>query len=66
MTSGAPDKVRQFIEVGGGFPGVPLGSQVLRWMMPEMILGDIIVLHRLYLNAKPSHLEVDVDGLAYP
>jgi hypothetical protein len=34
--------------------------------MPEMILGDIIVLHRLYLNAKPSHLGVDVDGLAYP
>jgi hypothetical protein len=34
--------------------------------MPETVLGDVVVLHQLYLAAKPSHVGVDVDGLAYP
>jgi hypothetical protein len=34
--------------------------------MPKMILGDVIVLHWLYLAASPSHVGVDVDRLAYP
>jgi hypothetical protein len=33
-------------------------------MMPEMVLGDVILLWRLYLAAKPSHMGIDVDGLA--
>jgi hypothetical protein len=33
--------------------------------MPVTVLGDIVVLHRLYLAAKPSRVGVDVDGLAY-
>jgi hypothetical protein len=56
MTSEAPNKVRRSIEVGGGFPGVLLGSQALRWMRPEIVLGDVVVLHLLYLAAKPSHV----------
>jgi hypothetical protein len=34
--------------------------------MPGMVLGDIASRHRLYLAAKPSHLGVDVYGLAFP
>jgi hypothetical protein len=34
--------------------------------MSETVLGDIASRHRLYLAAKPSHVGVDVDGLAYP
>jgi hypothetical protein len=30
------------------------------------ILGDVIVLCQLYLDAKPSHMGVDVAGLANP
>jgi hypothetical protein len=33
-------------------------------MMLEMVLGDVISLWRLYLVAKPSHMGIDVDGLA--
>jgi hypothetical protein len=46
--------------------GILLGSRSLRWMMPGMVLGDIASQHRLYLAAKPSHMGVDVDGLACP
>jgi hypothetical protein len=56
MTSGALDKVHRFIEVAWGFPGVLLGSRVLRLMMPWMVLGDVAVSHRLHLAAKPSHM----------
>jgi hypothetical protein len=34
--------------------------------MPGMILGDVALWRRLYLAAKPSHVRVDVDGLACP
>jgi hypothetical protein len=33
--------------------------------MCGMILGDVVALHRLCLAAKPSHMGIDVDGLAY-
>jgi hypothetical protein len=46
--------------------GVLLGSRALRWMMPMTVLGDVIVLHWLYMAAKSSHVGVDVDGLACP
>jgi hypothetical protein len=49
-------------------PGVLLGSRVflaLRWTMPGMFLGDVASHRRLYLAAKPSHVGVNVDGLAY-
>jgi hypothetical protein len=32
--------------------------------MPETVLGDISSRCQLYLAAKPSHVGVDVDGLA--
>jgi hypothetical protein len=32
--------------------------------MPGMVLGDVALRHRLYLDAKPSHVGVDVDGIA--
>jgi hypothetical protein len=66
MTSGAPNNVRQFVEFGGGFPGVLLASRAQRWMMPRTALGDVVMLHWLYLYAKPSLVGVDVDGLACP
>jgi hypothetical protein len=47
-------------------PGVLLGSRALRWTMLRMVLGDVASWHRLYLVAKPSHVGVDVDGLACP
>jgi hypothetical protein len=31
-----------------------------------MVLGDVALRHRLYLAAKPSHMGVVVDGLAFP
>jgi hypothetical protein len=34
--------------------------------MLETVLGDVASWHRLYLAAKPSHVGVDVDGLAFP
>jgi hypothetical protein len=34
--------------------------------MLRMVLGDVASWHRLYLVAKPSHVGVDVDGLACP
>jgi hypothetical protein len=34
--------------------------------MLETVLEDVVMLHQLYLAAKPSHVGVDVDGLAYP
>jgi hypothetical protein len=45
MTSGALDKVRRFVEVGGGFPGVLLFSRALRCTMPRKVLRDAVVLH---------------------
>jgi hypothetical protein len=34
--------------------------------MPGTVLRDVTSWHRLYLAVKPSHVGVDVDGLAYP
>jgi hypothetical protein len=34
--------------------------------MSEMFLGDVASRRRLYLAAKPFHVGVDVDELAYP
>jgi hypothetical protein len=34
--------------------------------MPGTVLGDVASRHGLYLAAKPSHLGVDVYGLACP
>jgi hypothetical protein len=34
--------------------------------MPEMTLGDVASWSQLYLAAKPSHVRVNVDGLACP
>jgi hypothetical protein len=56
MVTEAPDKVRQFVEIGGSFPGILLGSCALTWMMPGKVLGDIVMLRQLYLAAKPSHV----------
>jgi hypothetical protein len=66
MTSGAPDKVCRLVKVGGGFLGILLGSWALRWMMSGTVLGDVVASRWLYLAATPSHVGVDVDGLAYP
>jgi hypothetical protein len=35
-------------------------------MMFRKIPGDVASWHRLYLVAKPSHMGVNVNGLAYP
>jgi hypothetical protein len=35
-------------------------------MMPGTVFGDVASRHRFYLAAKPSHVGVDVDGLACP
>jgi hypothetical protein len=43
MTSGSKDWEGQFIEVGWGFLSVLLGSRVLRWRVPEMVLGDAVL-----------------------
>jgi hypothetical protein len=34
--------------------------------MPGMVLGDVASWRWLYLSAKPSHVWVNVDGLACP
>jgi hypothetical protein len=34
--------------------------------MPGKVLGDVALWRQLYLVAKPSHVGVDVDGLACP
>jgi hypothetical protein len=34
--------------------------------MPGMVFGDVASWCRLYLATKPSHVGVDVDGLACP
>jgi hypothetical protein len=54
-----------FVEVRHGFPCILLGSRALKWMMSGMVLGDVASRHRLYLAAKPSHVGIDVDRLAY-
>jgi hypothetical protein len=44
MTSGAPTREGQFVEVGWGFHGVLLGTRVfwaLRWTTPGMRLGEV-------------------------
>jgi hypothetical protein len=33
--------------------------------MPKMALGDVASWHQFYMAAKPSHVGVDLDGLAY-
>jgi hypothetical protein len=51
------------------FSGIILGSRVLlalSWMTLKKVPGDIASWHQLYLAAKPPHVGVDVDGLAYP
>jgi hypothetical protein len=69
MPSGAPAWEGRFIEVGQKlpecstlFPGI-LGAEVDD---AGMALRDIVSLCQLYLAAKPSHVGVDVDGLACP
>jgi hypothetical protein len=52
-----------------GPPSILLGSHVflaLRWMTPEMVVGNVVAWHRLYLAAQPSHMAGDVDGLSCP
>jgi hypothetical protein len=66
MANDAPDLGGRFIEAGHGFLDILLGSRALRWMLPETILGDVASWRQLYLTAKPSHVGVDVDGLACP
>jgi hypothetical protein len=66
MTSETLNKVRQFVEVREDFLSTLLASRVLRWMIPGTVLRDTVVLHWLYLTAKPCHMEADVDGLACP
>jgi hypothetical protein len=66
MAGGALDRGGRFVEAKQGFSGILLGSRAPRWMVPETIIGDIALRHRLYLATKPSHVGVDVDGLAYP
>jgi hypothetical protein len=39
---------------------------VVRWMTLKNVLGVDAMRHCFYLAAKPSHAEVDVDGLSYP
>jgi hypothetical protein len=34
--------------------------------MPRMALGDVASWHQFYMAAKPSHVGVDLDGLACP
>jgi hypothetical protein len=34
--------------------------------MPKIVLGDVASRYWLYLVAKPSHMGVNVYGLAYP
>jgi hypothetical protein len=34
--------------------------------MPGKVLRDVALWHWFYLAAKPSHMELDVDGLACP
>jgi hypothetical protein len=34
-------------------------------MMPKTVLGEVASWHCHYLASKPSHVGVDVDGLAY-
>jgi hypothetical protein len=62
--SGAIDWGGQFIEAGQGFPSNLLGSRALRWMMSEMVLGDVASRRRLYLVVKPFHVGINMDGLA--
>jgi hypothetical protein len=66
MASGASDWESRFIEVGQSFLDVLLDPRALRWMMPEMILREVVMWRQLYLAAKPSDVGVHVDGLAYP
>jgi hypothetical protein len=43
MTSGAQILRKSFIEVGRGFSGVLLGSWTLRWRVPRMVLGVVVL-----------------------
>jgi hypothetical protein len=62
MASRVPDWKRRFVMVGRDFPTVLLGSRVLMRLVPGIVLGAACAL--LYLDAKPSHVGADVDGLA--
>jgi hypothetical protein len=46
-----------------GFQGVLLGSRVMRWKVPEMVLGAVMPSDSL-LVAKPSHVGANVTGPA--
>jgi hypothetical protein len=68
MTSGAQTRGGWFIEVDWGFHGILVGSRVFwlpRWTMLEKVPDDVVSLCWPCLMAKPSHVGVDVDGLAY-
>jgi hypothetical protein len=67
MTTRVKTREDRFIEVGWGFHGVLLGSRMfwaLMWMMLEKVLGVGAVRRWFYLATKPSHVGVDVNGLA--
>jgi hypothetical protein len=69
MTSGAQTRGGRFLEVGWGFHDVLIGSRVFwlpRRMTLEKIPRDVASWCWLYLAAKPSYVEVDVAGLAFP
>jgi hypothetical protein len=38
----------------------------MRWIVPWTMLGVIVILRRPFLAAKPSHVGIDMDGLACP
>jgi hypothetical protein len=69
MTSVTQTREGQFVEVGWGFHDVLVGSRVflpLRWTMLEKVLRVGAMRRWFYLTAKPPHVGVSVDGLAYP
>jgi hypothetical protein len=69
MTIDAQTREGRFVEVDWGFHGVLVGSKVFlpsRWMMLKKVLGVGAVRCWFYLAAKPPHVGVGVDGLAFP
>jgi hypothetical protein len=65
MARDAPSRVCQFTEVGWGFHGLLICSEVFlapRWMMLKKVLGVSAVRRGPYLVTKPSEVGVDVDG----
>jgi hypothetical protein len=69
MPMGAQTRNGQFIEVSEGFHAILIGSKVFlppRWIIFEKVPRDVASRCWPYLVAKPSHVGVDVDGLACP